>query len=195
MQCELVISTDLASEIYGFTLDESTGRPRDCIDLSQITDRIYLGSYEAGAKMYEGLRLFGITHILTVGNDMPPEFLDQFTYKVIELQVNVAIIRFSHNIKDHHRVDISVHFEECFEFIRTALSQDPNNVILIHCFAGVSRSATVTIAYLMQSFCMSYPEACEHVRKARHWIDPNRGFRARLKELAQGLNLYDEAQV
>lgn len=167
---------------YGTIIDGNTLRPKDCIDVSKITNRIYLGSYDAGARMKTALKLLGITHILTVGNNMPPAFensIEGFLYKVVELH-------------DHHRVDISKFFPECLQFIESALQKNDTNKILIHCYAGVSRSSTVTIAFLMETFLMTYPEATEHVRKARHWIDPNPGFRNKLKVLAQQLGIHNE---
>ena len=165
---------------YGMLIDGKSNRPKDCIDISQITSRIFLGSYDSGGKMYDGLRLFGITHILTVGHNMPPAFEGKFKYHVMVME-------------DHHKVDISKYFPESFEFIKQALDENETNKVLIHCYAGVSRSASVTIAWLIHTNLMSYPEACEYVRKARHWIDPNRGFRSRLRELAEKMGEHSES--
>lgn len=52
--------------------------------------------------------------------------------------------------------------------------------VLVHCFAGVSRSATIVIAYLMQEFGMGYTEATQYVRKQRYFINPNEGFKKQL---------------
>lgn len=163
---------------YGTLIDGTTARSKDCIDISKITSRIFLGSYDAGAKMLEGLKLFGVTHTLTVGHNMPPVHEEHFKYKVFSFE-------------DHHSVDISKYFPECFTFIDEALSENNTNKVLIHCYAGVSRSATVTIAYLIHKNLMSYEESIEYVRKARHWINPNGGFRRRLKNLVKSLGIYD----
>jgi len=50
-------------------------------------------------------------------------------------------------------------------------------VVLVHCFAGVSRSATIVIAYLMQEHGLTLTDALMHVRKQRYFINPNDGFR------------------
>jgi dual specificity MAP kinase phosphatase len=52
--------------------------------------------------------------------------------------------------------------------------------VLIHCYAGVSRSATITIAYLMQELGMPYSEAMKYVKSKRYFINPNDGFRRQL---------------
>ena len=56
--------------------------------------------------------------------------------------------------------------------------------VLIHCFAGVSRSATVTIAYLMRRRCMSFDNAHSLVSEKRTGISPNIHFLMQLKEMS-----------
>jgi dual specificity phosphatase 12 len=49
--------------------------------------------------------------------------------------------------------------------------------VLVHCFAGVSRSATIIIAYMMQEHGMNYHSAFKFVKSKRPFINPNEGFR------------------
>jgi predicted protein tyrosine phosphatase len=52
-----------------------------------------------------------------------------------------------------------------------------NNMrILFHCFAGVSRSSSVAIAYLMIVHNLSLRQALELAHSKRHIIRPNPGF-------------------
>jgi len=53
--------------------------------------------------------------------------------------------------------------------------------VLVHCIMGISRSATITIAYLMIKKGLKAKEAVKKVKKARD-IRPNNGF---LKQIAQ----------
>lgn len=53
---------------------------------------------------------------------------------------------------------------------------------LVICHAGMSRSATVCIAYLMREDKLSYSAAFEEVKAARRFINPNQGFRQILKK-------------
>ncbi len=57
----------------------------------------------------------------------------------------------------------------------------------MHCFAGVSRSATIVIAYLMQEIHMSLKDAMMHVKKQRYFINPNDGFRRQLQQFQREL--------
>ncbi len=52
--------------------------------------------------------------------------------------------------------------------------------ILIHCAAGISRSASFTIAYFMRERKIGFQAALEYVRSKRKCIHPNSGFRAQL---------------
>ena len=52
----------------------------------------------------------------------------------------------------------------------------------MHCFQGMSRSATVVLAFLMLHRDMSLLDAIKHVRKRRA-IHPNAGFMRQLVEL------------
>lgn len=53
--------------------------------------------------------------------------------------------------------------------------------IFIHCAAGVSRSASFTIAYLMRKNKMSFDEAYKYVKDRRKIIRPNSYFVEQLK--------------
>ncbi|XP_043193804.1 dual specificity protein phosphatase 3-like isoform X1 [Amphibalanus amphitrite] len=76
--------------------------------------------------------------------------------------------------------DISVHFDKAAEFIAGALRDDGK--VLVHCVQGLSRSATLVIAYLMIKLHMSLSQALQTVR-ARREIFPNDGFLQQLIRL------------
>lgn len=59
--------------------------------------------------------------------------------------------------------------------------------MLIHCVAGVSRSVTFCIAYLMKYHRMTLLEAYNHVKLKRSMIRPNCGFFRQLIEYEQRL--------
>lgn len=52
---------------------------------------------------------------------------------------------------------------------------------MVHCFAGISRSATICIAYLMWKLSLSLGAAHFMVESARPCTQPNDGFKAQLQ--------------
>lgn len=57
-----------------------------------------------------------------------------------------------------------------------------NKNILVHCHAGLSRSATIVCAYLIRKNGWSCEEAVSFVKKKRNRIRPNEGFIKMLKD-------------
>ncbi|MCL4148508.1 UNVERIFIED_CONTAM: hypothetical protein GTU68_013577, partial [Idotea baltica] len=76
--------------------------------------------------------------------------------------------------------------DECCEFIQASVVAGGR--VLVHCNAGVSRSASVVIAYLMRQYCMTFDEAFRFVKHRRSFIRPNEGFVQQLKLYEQKLN-------
>lgn len=73
--------------------------------------------------------------ILTVAQDIPPVFPDKFEYKTLD-------------ILDNADADLLKHLGELVAFLEDALTVRKKRVY-IHCAAGVSRSASVVVAYFM----------------------------------------------
>lgn len=71
--------------------------------------------------------------------------------------------------EDHENYDLSVHFDSAINFIHQ--SRKETN-ILVHCMAGVSRSVTLVLAYLIKHFGMSYNEAFRTVQRKRNKVTP-----------------------
>ncbi|XP_061389998.1 DC-STAMP domain-containing protein 2-like [Musca vetustissima] len=71
--------------------------------------------------------------------------------------------------------------DKAFNFIDKALNN--GGCVLIHCNAGVSRSASVVIAYLMKYKNMDFEIAHGYVKTRRECIQPNAGFLKQLRSL------------
>ncbi|KAL0162868.1 hypothetical protein M9458_042264, partial [Cirrhinus mrigala] len=58
--------------------------------------------------------------------------------------------------------------------------KDSNGRVLVHCQAGISRSATICLAYLMKKKRVRLEEAFEFVKQRRSIISPNFSFMGQL---------------
>ncbi len=83
------------------------------------------------------------------------------------------------DLEDKQDKNIAVHFNETYAFIKESLKE---HNVLVHCQMGVSRSATILIAFLMKEFKLTYQQAFEMVSKRRKLIAPNEGFKKELLE-------------
>ncbi|XP_012686084.2 dual specificity protein phosphatase 19-like [Clupea harengus] len=135
------------------------------LQVGLIKPFILISSQDA-AQDIDTLRKYKVTHILNVAYGVENAFPDLFHYKTV-------------TVLDVPETDITSCFQECFAFIDQA--RDQGSVVLLHCNAGVSRSASVAIAYLMSRDALSFQEAFDAVKAVRPSIRPNPGFLTQLK--------------
>jgi len=93
---------------------------------------------------------------------MNPAFPYKFTYKVLQ-------------VLDKKWENLGKHFMDSSQFMGNAIKN--GGVVFVHCGAGISRSSSCIIAYLMYEHGMNLEEAELLVRKGRPIINPNPGFR------------------
>ncbi len=89
----------------------------------------------------------------------------------------MSFLRLRFKVYDLPTENIQQHFSEANDFIHSARLSGGN--VLVHCFAGMSRSATVVIAYVMSTSDYGYSDAMDLVQQVR-CIDPNMGFKRQL---------------
>ena len=70
--------------------------------------------------------------------------------------------------------NLSKHFYSANRFIKEAVQNGGR--VFVHCYAGISRSATIVIAYLMQSHDMNMFQAMSLAKANRPVVFPNPGF-------------------
>ncbi|XP_035235796.1 dual specificity protein phosphatase 4-like [Anguilla anguilla] len=130
----------------------------------EILPFLFLGSaYHASRK--DMLDAMGISALLNVSSNCPNHFEGLYQYKCIP-------------VEDNHKADISSWFAEAIEYIDSV--RDSRGRVLVHCQAGISRSATICLAYLMKRKRVRLDEAFEFVRQRRSIISPNFSFMGQL---------------
>lgn len=82
-----------------------------------------------------------------------------------------------------HNIHCKINFEQnCIYFTFSTLDsvETSGGKILIHCQAGISRSATICLAYLMSKRQYTLEQAYEYVKARRSVISPNFHFMGQL---------------
>ena len=139
----------------------------------EVIPHLYLGSIGSASNLKE-LQKFNITHIVCCGANIKNFFPDKLKY------FNIPIL-------DSDKEDIKKYFESSYKYIDEAIQNKGN--VLIHCHAGVSRSASFVIAYIMKAQKKSYDTVLDIVKSKRNKINPNPGFIQQLKEYEKELNI------
>lgn len=138
----------------------------------QILPHLYLGCRKA-ALCLPSLREHGISRVLNVTSSVPNQFeREGFMYKQIK-------------VEDSHDVNMIQYLPEAFRFIESA--KESGERVLVHCHAGMSRSVTVIIAYLMKFYEHTLDSAYEFVKERKSDISPNFSFMGQLLEYDRSL--------
>jgi hypothetical protein len=143
--------------IFPSTIDESTE------DSSEDSRILYIGD-QWSAINREHLNANNIKYIINATPITVPQIED---IKYLQLA-----------LYDEPGQDILDVIPLAVDFINKA---NPDHGILIHCQAGISRSASILIAYMMHRYNMKFEEAFGIVKKSRPIVEPNVGFKAQLK--------------
>jgi protein-tyrosine phosphatase len=133
--------------------------------IDHITENIYLGDFRA-ADDISILHAYGITHIINCARDMPEVFPNNFKY-------------LSLNLRDTLGEDLTEAIILSMDFIKKGKS------VFIHCKQGVSRSASIVLAYLIKEKQMNYDAALKVVLNKRQCVNPNLSFETQLRWLEE----------
>nr|CAH8870020.1 unnamed protein product [Trichobilharzia regenti] len=140
---------------------------------SPILPHLVLGSRE-DANSPTICKQYGITHIVNVSLEggIPSHILKQNFYQI--------------PVNDNYTDLMTPYFKDAFAFIDSA--KTAHGRVLIHCSAGISRSPTLAIAYLMYSCRMKMREAYDVVKSGRNSVAPNFNFLGQLLEFEHHLH-------
>jgi len=171
---------DLAVEKYRKKMAPALG--------NEVFPNLMIGN-KAAAEDASYLAGEGVTHLLNcahvlghwMGPDNPKVYrvnpdlqqLEERGIKVLQLE-----------ILDESRIAISEKFQETNVWLREALNS--GGKVLVNCYQGASRSATVVLAYLIQEQQIKVEDAVTMVKKKRD-IRPNNGFLQQLIDLSNSV--------
>ncbi|KAG0266517.1 hypothetical protein BG011_002007 [Mortierella polycephala] len=99
--------------------------------------------------------------------------------------LNGHLIRYKNLSWTHYQKNLQSEFPKAFEFIEEAKSL--GGKVLVHCQLGVSRSASLVIAYMMKTQQMKLTEAYDFVKARSGVISPNMSLMYQLSEFEKSL--------
>lgn len=179
-EIEEYVATDILILQDGFNLFHSNF-PYLCTDagIETISDRKLLLCYPStifNKILFQGrgdqatnqriINTLNITHIVNIS-----EHKNAFPSKIKYLKLP---------LEDMASTNLSHHFEKTSAFIDEALNNDGR--VLVHCNLGISRSSTITLAYLMKFKRWKLDEAFKFLKGRRTSSSPNSGFLKQLSE-------------
>ncbi len=128
-----------------------------------IKNKLYLGNlFDANNKQF--IKDNNITCVICVAEGL----------KINNESSDVKIYKYE--FTDDYNCDISLYLQEIGKIIHT------EKTVLVNCLAGISRSSTFVIAYLIKYYNISLKKAFLYVRSKRNQICPNKKFMEYLLE-------------
>jgi len=134
--------------------------------LHLVMKGLYIGSQDAAANK-NGLKAAGITTVLNCATGIQNSYPEELKYHNIE-------------VLDVPESPIAHHFAAACTAIHEAIGS--GGAVLVHCNAGISRSSTIVLSYMIAHHNLSLSEAMVMLKNARACARPNEGF---MKQLAQ----------
>ncbi|XP_007448368.1 PREDICTED: dual specificity protein phosphatase 22 [Lipotes vexillifer] len=136
--------------------------------MNKILPGLYIGNFK-DARDAEQLSKNQVTHILSVHDSARPA-LEGVKYLCIPAA-------------DSPSQNLTRHFKESIQFIHECRLRGEG--CLVHCLAGVSRSVTLVVAYIMTVTDFGWEDALCTVRAGRSCANPNLGFQRQLQEFEE----------
>lgn len=139
------------------------------------------------------LRAIGITHILSITSSKLPPILP--TTGLVHKHLVVSDVRTQNFLR--YALDGIQYLEDAYLGIVPPIDPSEEPKVFVHCRMGISRSASVVIAYrtfffsehfpteinptaVMKHNIPSFPDAMAFVKERRPIVYPNRGFRTQI---------------
>ncbi|KAJ1654519.1 tyrosine/serine/threonine protein phosphatase [Dispira simplex] len=204
--------TPISADTGAIGYYESTYR----VQPMEILPNLYLGDENNAANMAV-LKRLGIQYILNVAREVENPFRNRATSLNAVSTLDSAASRTSscrptraasvdtHSVPvseesedpehitykkfswTHSQDNLDQYFEHAFAYIDQA--RDAGKAVLVHCQLGVSRSASLVIAYVMRSLRLTTNEAYKYVKSKSPNVCPNLNLMYQLMDLEKSLGL------
>lgn len=176
----------------------------ELMQISKVTDHIFLSGIYPMEKNYQIIKKLNIKYILCC---VDKKYVDDIHAKIISDNSDITILYLPYNDdiyqnlwkSNKNLVKLSSHankqnkmsqiielyqnkpmIEIGYHFIDVAVSSGEN--ILIHCMAGISRSVSLVVYYLMKKYHINFNKAYAMSYNVRSIANPNESFKVQLIE-------------
>lgn len=135
--------------------------------MSSITNRIAIGDRNTSYQPYD----------IIVNLNYPDNGIGYGELQeIIDEQNNKLIIRIGIPDVPSESQNMTLLLNKLMPRLAYYYLSNPRSTFLFHCYAGVSRSATLCIAMLMKLFYLPAKDAYQIAKQGRPIINPNQGF-------------------
>lgn len=140
---------------------------------THVIDNIYIGNSLNASNYYE-LEDNNITHVVNVSEEISNYFPDDIKY----LRIPVS---------DTNDASLERYFPDALKFIGNVDPFSGGENVLVHCFMGSSRSATIVVLYLMRNHDMTFSEAYTYLKSRRPVVNMNITFADELRDCEKNI--------
>lgn len=157
-------SREVISTGFGFVVDNKPN-----LEVTEVIKGLLMGSQDV-AHSEALLKNYSINCVISLGIEVP--YFDGIKYLFVE-------------VLDLPEFCIKNVFKQCFPLIDT--ERENENIVYVHCNAGISRSASLVIGYVMKELKINFKMAYALVKSKKSSIKPNEGFIKQLMEYEKNL--------
>jgi protein-tyrosine phosphatase len=143
------------------------------LEPTEIIPGIFLGN-AYNANNYSTLNYYKIKTIVNVSKEIPNAFESNFDYYRIP-------------INDDSENHISEFINSTLDFLNNK-SIDKDNAVLIHCYMGSSRSASIVLIYLITKYNYDFESALKLIKLKRPIVNINNNFIEDIKKYLEKEN-------
>ncbi|KAH7344529.1 hypothetical protein B0J17DRAFT_635739 [Rhizoctonia solani] len=129
------------------------------MSMDEVIENLWVGDFGAATSI-ELLEMAGVKYVVSCMRG--------------KVRVHETMRRHQIPLDDTEEQDVLAYLPATIAFIQKSLASGDG--VLIHCMAGMSRSATIAAAYLMYSQGLDPTGALELIREVRPTIQPNPSF-------------------
>ena len=168
---EMVVCSRCEKEIYKEHLESHMNSHS-----SEILPWLFLGGTRNAENDREITVRTNITHVLNLAREVNLKEEIREIATEYQKERGFDFVYKKLNFGDTKDQNILEELPAALDYIHEAHTSHPEHHVLVHCIQGISRSASVVVAYLMKYERMSLREAHSHLKKKRTIADPRKEF-------------------